>query len=750
MTRIFTIPLLLLFFHSIFSIAQENINIIPFPQEIVLAENSFTLSNTTQLIDVNNSFESEFFRKELEALFELKLSKNAVSNPSNLIVLQEFKNIDSTKIEHYSIEIQKDTITINYFHPTGLLHAYQSLLQLIVLKESHLEIPALTIHDYPKFAWRGMHLDVSRHFFDVDFVKKYIDLLAMYKFNTFHWHLTDDQGWRIEIKKYPKLTEVGAWRSGSMIGHYIDQKLDSIKYGGFYTQDQIKEVVDYAQKRHITIIPEIEMPGHSIAALAAYPEYSCSGGPFEVRKAWGIDHDVFCPYDKTFDFLQDILDEVMQLFPSEYIHIGGDECPKTSWKASAFCQDLIKKEGLKDEYELQSYFINRIEKYLNSKGRQIIGWDEILEGGLAPNATVMSWRGIKGGIAAAKEKHKVVMTPGTHCYFDHYQGFRNYEPIAIHGFTPLEKVYAYQPIPSELTQEEAKYIQGVQANVWTEYINAPEQVTYMILPRMLAMSEVAWGTADTLQYPTFRKRVIQHFNTFEKKGLTYSKSIFQIKRKVLPSDRSGAINLVLSNAMNLPIYYSSNGKKVTKKSKIYQLPLSLKKSNIISSAVIDDKGQWQSINRFEIQLSKATNKKVVLKNQFNKNFPADGTFSLVNGILADPRDTTSEWLAFYKDDFEAILDFEKPIKIKTISLNFLEIKVWNIFYPKEIILYYSNDGIDFKEFRKLTSEEIQSKNGKIRIENIPIRTQFLKVFAKNNTEKTEKVSKLFVDEIIVE
>jgi len=342
------------------------------------------------------------------------------------------------------------------------------------------------------------------------------------------------------------------------------------------------------------------------------------------------------------------------------------------------------------------------------------------------------------------------MTPGTHCYFDHYQGFRNYEPIAIHGFTPLEKVYAYQPIPSELTQEEAKYIQGVQANVWTEYINAPEQVTYMILPRMLAMSEVAWGTADTLQYPTFRKRVMQHFNTFEKKGLTYSKSIFQIKRKALPSDKSGAIKVVLSNAMNLPIYYSSKGKKVTKKSKIYQLPLTLKKSNIISSAVMDDKGQWQSINRFEIQLSKATNKKVVLKNQFNKNFPADGTFSLVNGILADPQDTTSEWLAFYKDDFEAILDFEKPIKIKTISLNFLAIEVWNIFYPKEIILYYSNDGIDFKEFRKLTSEEIQSKNGKIRIENTPIRAQFLKVLAKNNTEKTEKISKLFVDEIIVE
>ena len=345
----------------------------------------------------------------------------------------------------------------------------------------------------------------------------------MYKMNTFHWHLTDDQGWRIEIKKYPKLTEIGAYRNGSMVGHYSDQKFDDKRYGGFYTQDDIKEIVAYANQRHITVVPEIEMPGHAVAALAAYPEYSCTGGPFEVGKIWGVLDDVFCPKDETFTFLENILSEVIDLFPSKYIHIGGDECPKVRWKACPKCQQRMKTENLKDEHELQSYFIQRIEKFVNAKGRKIIGWDEILEGGLAPNAAVMSWRGTEGGIAAAKEKHYVVMSPGSHCYFDHYQGEPKNEPIAFGGYTPVEKVYSFNPTPKELSADEAQYILGAQANLWTEYIETPSHVEYMIFPRMLALSEVVWGTSNPEKLADFQNRMIQHFDIFDKKGINYSK-----------------------------------------------------------------------------------------------------------------------------------------------------------------------------------------------------------------------------------
>jgi hexosaminidase len=370
-----------------------------------------------------------------------------------------------------------------------------------------------------------MHLDVCRHFFPVEFVKKMIDMLAVYKMNTFHWHLTDDQGWRIEIKKYPKLTEIGAWRDETMVGHYTenDQKFDGTRYGGFYTQEQIKDVVAYAGKRFITVVPEIEMPGHAVAALSAYPEFSCNGGPFKVYTKWGVSDDVYCAgKEETFKFLEDILEEVVALFPGQYIHIGGDECPKTRWKVCPTCQKRMKDEGLKNELELQSYFVKRIERFVASKGKKLIGWDEILEGGLPERATVMSWRGYEGGLEAARSGHDVVMTPGSHCYFDSYQSKdQTKEPLAIGGFLPLKKVYSFNPIPAELTPQEAKHILGAQANLWTEYITSEKQAEYMIFPRICAMAEILWSPKIKQDYRQFLTRLDGHLKRLQKDNINY-------------------------------------------------------------------------------------------------------------------------------------------------------------------------------------------------------------------------------------
>jgi hexosaminidase len=504
--------LFLFIFLSTICFGQSNLPIIPLPQKMEYHSGNFVLSSKTVIQSKNtSSFEALYLKENIknQTGLELQILAQAPKAVSKINLVFDVEGpVESNLKEIYKLMVTNQSVTIKAEYNQGIFYGIQTFLQLIPSKnKAEIKIPCLEINDQPKFNWRGMHLDVCRHYFPITFIKKYIDYLAHYKMNTFHWHLTEDQGWRIEIKKYPKLTEIGAWRNGSMIGRYDDQKFDDIKYGGFYTQEEIKEVVAYASQRHITIIPEIEMPGHSLAALAAYSELSCTGGPFEVGKKWGVFDDVYCPKEETFTFLENVLSEVLALFPSEYIHIGGDECPKTRWKSCSHCQKLIKEKGLKDEHELQSYFIQRIEKFVNSKGRKIIGWDEILEGGLAPNAAVMSWRGTEGGIAAAKQKHYVVMTPGSHCYFDHYQGKPENEPLAIGGFTSLEKVYNFNPMPKELDLEEQKYILGAQANVWTEYILTPEQVEYMIMPRMSALAEVLWGTAKPENYLDFKTRL---------------------------------------------------------------------------------------------------------------------------------------------------------------------------------------------------------------------------------------------------
>ncbi len=507
------------------------IHIIPQPESMAVLQGQFILNRDTVIIAPSRL--TDYLNNQMAPAtgFDLKIS--ATPPQSNYIHLQIIADADSDP-EAYNLTSTPKSVNIIALTEAGIFYGIQTLLQLLppevyakTRQNTAWTIPAVTIKDTPRFKWRGLHLDVGRHYMPVDFIKKYLDLMALHKLNTFHWHLTEDQGWRIEIKKYPKLTEISAWRDETLIGHARNNKpwkFDSKRHGGFYTQQEIKNIVQYAAERYISIVPEIEMPGHSLAAIAAYPELSCTGGPHKVATRWGIFKDVYCAgNDETFTFLQNVLDEVFELFPGKYIHVGGDECPKDRWKECAKCQARIKAENLKDEHELQSYFIKRMEKYINNAGRTLIGWDEIIEGGLSPNAAVMSWRGEKGGITAAQTKHYVIMSPTKHCYLNYYQGPEENEPLAIGGNLPLEKVYSYEPIPKELLPQQVKYILGIQGNVWTEYISTPQKAEYMAYPRVIALAEIAWSANTTKDFPEFRSRLEKHLQRLDSLNVNYRK-----------------------------------------------------------------------------------------------------------------------------------------------------------------------------------------------------------------------------------
>jgi hexosaminidase len=498
----------------VFSVAaQKNtstasqIHIIPKPVSLTTTAGSLEVKRGVMFHDTPKTgkatvdFLTDFFKTKNIAV------KTSPKNPSITLKLIQDATLGN---EGYKLSVSKAGITLSANTEAGLFYAAQTLIQATPVNGT--KIPFVEITDYPRFGYRGLHLDVCRHMFPVEFIKKYIDLMARHKFNRFHWHLTDDQGWRIEIKSHPKLQEIAAYRSETVVGHAgHSNTYDGKRYGGFYTQQEVKEVIQYAAARHVTIIPEIEMPGHAQAAIAAYPELGCTGEHIETATTFGVFDPIFCAgKETTFAFLQEVVQEVMDLFPGTYIHIGGDEAPKTRWKACPHCQERIKTEGLKDEHELQSYFIQRMEKYINDKGKKIIGWDEILEGGLAPNATVMSWQGEAGGIAAAKLKHDVIMTPGNWCYFDHYQDTSKTEPMAIGGLTPVREVYSYEPLPQELDTSLHHYILGAQANLWTEYILTPQHAEYMMYPRASALAEVAWSPRDSRDYIDFLQRMETH------------------------------------------------------------------------------------------------------------------------------------------------------------------------------------------------------------------------------------------------
>lgn len=508
--------------------ADENPSIIPQPVSVILHPGIYHLKSpiTINLPDSLQSVGNLFTDYVREIGYKIKPARNKHADVS--FVLNPSLTLPD---EGYKLNINRSGVTLEAVTEAGLFYGMQTLLQLMAVKGKNLT--QLEITDYPRFTYRGLHLDVGRHMFPPDFIKRYMDLMARFKFNRFHWHLTEDQGWRIEIKKYPRLQEVAAWRDETIVGHAgKSDEYDGQRYGGYYTQEEIRDIVRYAAERHITIIPEIEMPGHSRAALAAYPQLGCTGGPYTVATTWGVFEDVYCAgKEETFTFLQDVLDEVMELFPGTYIHIGGDEVPKKRWKACKACQLRIKNEKLKDEHELQSYFIQRIEKYLNSKGRQIIGWDEILEGGLAPNATVMSWRGEEGGMVAARQQHTVIMTPGNWCYLDHYQASPETEPLAIGGLTTVEEVYSYEPLPAGLTENEQQFILGAQGNVWTEYMKTPEHVEYMVYPRAIALAEVVWTPKEKRNYDDFIRRLKQMQPWLDKLKIHYARHVFSEKSR---------------------------------------------------------------------------------------------------------------------------------------------------------------------------------------------------------------------------
>ncbi len=522
----------------IYSISYAQIStsvlpLIPLPKEVSRSKEEFVLTAKTKIVLPNNTFKPEvdYLNNYLQSNVHFQLAiVSSIPKKGNYISINPSSSKTGLK-EGYDLKMNKNKIILVSEDNAGIFYGIETLIQLMPLNnnsisgDDKLSIQCANITDSPQYQWRSMLLDCSRHFFSKEEIKKYLDYLAMYKFNIFHWHLTDDQGWRIEIKKYPLLTSIGSKRKETAIGRPRDKKFDGIPSSGFYTQDDIKEIVAYATTRHITILPEIEMPGHSVAALAAYSQYSCTGGPFETKTSWGISKDVYCAgNDSTFLFLQNILSEVMDLFPGKYIHIGGDECPKDRWKACSKCQKRITDEKLSGENELQSYFVNRMEKYVHSKGKQIIGWDEILEQGLSPNATVMSWRGTKAGILAAKQKHFVVMTPTKPCYFDFYQDKDTLkEPYSFHGYNLLDAVYAFNPTPKELTKEDATYIMGAQGCVWTEFIPDFSNVEYMALPRMAALSETVWTPIAKKNYSDFILRLKLHAQTLDRMKVNYAK-----------------------------------------------------------------------------------------------------------------------------------------------------------------------------------------------------------------------------------
>ena len=509
--------------------ALAQYDILPRPSSLVPGKGAYTLTSKTTVASPADA--------KWSAVAEMLISRVKLSSGLHLKSVSgkggiTFESIKDASLgdEGYKLNVTAKSIIIQANTAKGAFYGLQSLFQLLpvaIFSPSKVNdvkwaVPAVAITDSPRFVYRGLHLDVGRHFMPVDFVKKYIDLIALHKQNQFHWHLTEDQGWRIEIKQYPLLTKVGSIRKETMVGHYGDKKWDGKPYGGFYTQDEIREVVKYAEDRFVNIIPEIELPGHALAALAAYPNLGNNPDKiYQVGTLWGVYDDVFMPREETFQFLENVLTEVIGLFPGQYIHIGGDECPKVQWKESRFAQELIKRENLKDEHGLQSYVIRRIDKFITSKGRRLIGWDEILEGGLSPNATVMSWRGIEGGVAAAKERHDVIMTPGNFCYLDHYQADPKTQPVAIGGFTDLAESYSYDPTPSELSAEESKHILGVQGNVWTEYMKTPAYVEYMVWPRAIALAEVGWTAKENKDFTDFSKRWEKHKKRLDLLNVNY-------------------------------------------------------------------------------------------------------------------------------------------------------------------------------------------------------------------------------------
>ncbi|MEN8224778.1 MAG: family 20 glycosylhydrolase [Bacteroidota bacterium] len=749
--------------------SPDDINIIPQPANAFVIPGSFEIEAETRIITQTELDDvvavCEYFNDFIEASAGFRLDivdDEQVSNFSGDIVITTYNADTARSEEYYELKVQGGrSVVLQANKPEGLFYGIQTMLQILppevmsktAVEDIELRMPAVNVFDYPRFEWRGMHLDVGRHFFPKEFIKKYLDLMAMYKMNVFHWHLTEDQGWRIEINKYPKLTEISAWRT----------EPDGSVYGGYYTQEEIKEIVAYAAERQITIVPEIEMPGHSVAALAAYPELSCTGGPFEVAAIWGVKKDVYCAgNEETFEFLENVLLEVMELFPGEYIHIGGDEVPKDRWTACSKCQARIRNEGLADENELQSYFIRRMEKFLNDHGRKLIGWDEILEGGLAPEATVMSWRGEQGGIEAAQMGHDAVMTPGGYCYFDHYQADPATHPKAIGGFTTLKDVYHYNPVSAELNEAEQEHILGAQGNVWTEYMATPEYVEYMAVPRMVALAEVNWTRESKHSWNRFLRKIEYHFDRLNIMEVNYCDAIFNVEITPEFDDTIGAMMIKMQTEIpDSEIRYTLDGTEPLEDAMVYDTLFALDKSATIKARTfVEDiaKGHTSSI---EINMHKGVGKPVSYKHDYSDKYNAGGHFGLLNGIQGSVHHKDGRWQGFSGDDIEVIIDLGEKTQINSIRLSFLQnITSW-IFLPSTVHFYLADaeegDYVEAGEFLNAVSQ--QEKEAVIKNFSRSFNdkaARFVKIVATNPGlipdwhPAAGNPSWVFVDEVVIE
>jgi len=751
-------------------VKEANYQIIPLPQEISVMDQAapFILSNGTKIMypEGNEKMQknAEFLASYIKDLTGKSLAVQAGTD-SKGIILQLGGNAENP--EGYQLKVTSDQVVISGPTEAGVFYGIQTLRKSIpVVQGVDIALPAVEINDYPRFAYRGAMLDVSRHFFPVDSVKRFIDMLALHNINRFHWHLSEDQGWRIEIKSRPELTEIGSKRAETVIGHNTG-KYDGKPYGGFFTQEEAKEIVAYAADRHITVIPEIDMPGHMQAALAAYPELGCTGGPYEVWKMWGISEDVLCAgNDETLKFIDDVLGEIIQIFPSEYIHVGGDECPKVRWAKCPKCQARIKALGIKAdkdhtaEEKLQSFIIGHAEKFLNDHGRQIIGWDEILEGGLAPNATVMSWRGEGGGIKAAKQKHDVIMSPNTYLYFDYYQSKDvEQEPEAIGGYLPLERVYSYEPMPESLTPEEQKYIKGVQANLWTEYIPTFSQVEYMELPRMAALSEVQWTNSEHKDYQDFLQRLVRMVKIYDVYQYNYAKHVFDVTARFKPNAETGTVDVTLSTVDNCPVYYTLDGTDPTTASLLYTEPVKVNTNGTFKAMAVRPTGNSRIVQE-DIVFSKSTSKKITALQPVNKQYEFAGISTLVDGLKGNRNYKTGRWIAFYKNDMEAVIDFEQPAEFSKVTLTTNVEKGDWIFDARSISVAVSEDGENFKQVASEEYPAMTLDNPNQLYEHVlsfePVQARYLKVLAKPEYNIPSwhggkgNPAFLFVDEITVD
>ena len=748
---------------------EANYQIIPLPQEISVTQGEpFVLNNGVKILypQGNEKMQrnAEFLADYLKTATGKTFQVEAGTEGENAILLS--LGLIHENPESYRLTVSANGVKITASTEAGVFYGIQTLRKsLPVAVKGDVVLPPVDINDYPRFGYRGAHFDVSRHFFTVDDVKTYIDMMALHNMNRFHWHITDDQGWRIEIKKYPKLTEIGSKRSETVIGRNSGE-YDGKPYGGYYTQEEAKEIVAYAAERYITVIPEIDLPGHMQAALTAYPELGCTGGPYEVWTMWGVSDNVLCAgNDRTLEFIDDVLTEIMDIFPSEYIHIGGDECPKTQWEKCPKCQARIKSLGLTSggghtkEERLQSFVINHAVKFLGEHGRHAIGWDEILEGGLAPDATVMSWRGEAGGIEAAKMKHDVIMTPNTYLYLDYYQTTdTENEPLGIGGYVPIEKVYNYEPQPAALTPEEKQYIKGVQANLWTEYIPTISHAQYRVLPRWAALSEVQWTAPEKKNYNDFLNRLTRLVHWYDAEGYNYCKHVFNVMADYIPNTQEGVLEVVLTTIDNAPIHYTLDGSEPTASAPLYEDTLKIKESATLSAVAIRSTGNSRVLTE-KMEFSKSSLKPIVANQPLNKQYMYKGVTTLVDGLKGDGNYKTGRWIAFRGNDMDVTIDLLQPTEISTVAFSACVEKGDWIFDARSFTVEVSDDG---KTFTKVKNEEYpvmkeNDRNGvyEHKMEFSPVTARYVRIVATTENSMPEwhggkgSLAFLFVDEITV-